>query len=97
VGQDVAVRRKQGFTVPVERWLANRWSSALGDLTGGTLLETEGWVAAGKLRPAVEQAKANGLVPVQIWNLLVMERWLQRRKAASVSSSKYDLAATRNF
>ncbi len=97
VGQEVAVRRKQGFTVPVERWLANRWSSALTDLTGGTLLEREGWIAPGRLRPAVEQAMASGLVPVQIWNLLVLERWLRRRRATIAPVKANDLAAAGNL
>ena len=97
VGQDVAVRRKQGFTVPVERWLANRWSSALSGLTGATLLEKEGWVAPSRLRPAVERAKANGLVPVQIWNLLVLERWLERRHGSGSSLSTQELAVSQNL
>jgi len=36
---DVAFRKKQGFTVPVERWLADRWSAMLDRLGEDTILE----------------------------------------------------------
>ena len=79
VGPEVARRRKQGFTVPVERWLATRWSSALDCLEKPTLLEKQGWIQKDKLGKAMDAAKRSGAVPVQIWYLLMLERWLERR------------------
>ncbi len=79
VSPRVAARGKQGFTVPVERWLAKRWRSSLDLLARPTLLERVGWIQAGRMKPAVEQAEREGLLPVQLWYLLILERWLERR------------------
>ena len=82
VGEAVAVRKKQGFTVPVERLLAGKWSSELNRLKGTTLLEREGWIRRGQLAGAVEEAVRRGSAPLQLWYLLILERWLQRGKPA---------------
>jgi asparagine synthase (glutamine-hydrolysing) len=79
VGENVANRRKKGFTVPVERWLAERWAGALDDLTGKTELERQGWIRPGSLAGPVREARERGLVPTQLWYLLVLEKWLQRQ------------------
>jgi asparagine synthase (glutamine-hydrolysing) len=79
VGMETAARRKQGFSIPVERWLAGKWSSALATLEGPTLLERDGWIAPGRLHPALEAARRDGAIPVQLWRLLILERWLASR------------------
>jgi asparagine synthase (glutamine-hydrolysing) len=81
VGPEAASRQKQGFTVPVERWLANRWSGMLDCLQGETHLEREGFVRPGSLREPVRQAIRNQWVPQQIWHLLVLEHWLEKNAA----------------
>ena len=79
VGPGVAARRKQGFTVPVERWLAKSWQPQLECLSGGgSCLESEGWIARGKLHGAVQKAIASGRAPLQMWSLIVLEQWLRR-------------------
>ncbi len=79
LGPQVAFRRKQGFTVPVERWLAERWRGALTSLREQSRLEREGWLAPGSLRPAIDQALAAQHVPLQLWFVLAMENWLAMR------------------
>jgi asparagine synthase (glutamine-hydrolysing) len=80
VGPAVAARRKQGFTVPVERWLATTWRPQLERLTSGmTRLESEGFIAPGKLSGAVAGALERGRAPRQIWSLIVLEQWLRAR------------------
>ena len=79
VGIKEANRRKRGFSVPVERWLAGRWSPALDCLNGPTLLEKQGWIAPGRLGACIDSGKRSGVVPVQIWRLLILERWLESR------------------
>jgi asparagine synthase (glutamine-hydrolysing) len=76
VGPAVASRRKQGFTVPSERWLAERWSGMLDSLRGDTQLERQGWIRRGALEAPLRDALARKWVPPQIWNLLVLEHWL---------------------
>jgi asparagine synthase (glutamine-hydrolysing) len=87
VGPEVASRRKQGFTVPVERWLATSWKPQLECLSsGGSLLELEGWIAPGKLSAAVQKAVGQGRAPLQIWSLIVLEQWLQQNGSAVASA-----------
>jgi asparagine synthase (glutamine-hydrolysing) len=78
LGQPIATRRKQGFTVPSERWLADRWSGMLDRLNGDTRLERDGWIRPGALRAPLREALDRRWVPVQLWNLLVLEHWLER-------------------
>ena len=80
LNRETAQRPKQGFTVPVERWLATRWSAMLDCLQGGTLLEREGWIRPGSLSGPIAEAKREGEVPVQIWRLLVLESWLEKQR-----------------
>lgn len=90
LNRETAQRPKQGFVVPVERWLATRWSAMLERLQGGTILEREGWIAPGSLSAPIQEAKRKGEVPLQIWRLLVLESWLekQRRPASNAASGK---------
>jgi asparagine synthase (glutamine-hydrolysing) len=78
VSPETASRPKQGFTVPVERWLATRWSGMLDRLRGETRLERAGWIRPGSLAEPVRQAVAGQWAPVQIWHLLVLEHWLEK-------------------
>jgi asparagine synthase (glutamine-hydrolysing) len=87
LGDEIAFRRKQGFTIPVETWLAGRWRDSLERLADGNLLEREGWVRPGSLRPILGPALAAGRVPVQWWRLLVLNRWLERQGGAVSASS----------
>jgi asparagine synthase (glutamine-hydrolysing) len=79
VGPEVASRRKQGFLVPVERWLADRWRNLLDELLGDTRLEQEGWIRGAALTQCVRAAIHDQWIPLQLWRLLVLEHWLQRR------------------
>jgi asparagine synthase (glutamine-hydrolysing) len=80
IGPELAFRKKRGFTVPVEQWLAERWSGMLGRLSGGSALEREGWVRPASLEKPLRDAAAKGRVPVQLWRLLVLDHWLERRR-----------------
>jgi asparagine synthase (glutamine-hydrolysing) len=78
VGAEIAARPKQGFTIPVEQWLASHWSAALQEISQESLLEQSGWIRSGGLGSAVERALAARSVPKQLWYLLVLEHWLRR-------------------
>ena len=87
LNRETAQRPKQGFVVPVERWLATRWSAMLDRLEGGTLLEREGWIAPGSLAAPIQEAKRRGEVPLQIWRLLVLESWLEKQRQPAPTPS----------
>jgi asparagine synthase (glutamine-hydrolysing) len=76
IGAQVAKRPKRGFTVPVERWLSERWISSLDSLRGDTELVREGWIRREALDAAVAEALTANRVPVQLWYVLVLEHWL---------------------
>ena len=83
VGTEAATRRKQGFTVPGERWLAGKWRGMLDRLSGDTLLEREHWIRPGSLTEPVREAIANQWIPPQLWHLLVLEHWLEKNSTAT--------------
>jgi asparagine synthase (glutamine-hydrolysing) len=82
LGPAIASRPKRGFTVPVERWLAGKWSGALDRLTQPTELERQGWVRKGSLHRPIADARARQWIPTQLWFLLILEHWLGRQSAA---------------
>jgi asparagine synthase (glutamine-hydrolysing) len=76
-------RVKRGFTVPVEDWLAERWSSSLDILTGTTELERQGWIRPGALPKLIADCRRNRSVPTSVWYMLVLEHWLERSAVAA--------------
>lgn len=79
IGPDVAARRKQGFTIPAEKWLLTHWRDSFERLRSDTLLESEGWIRKGAIAPEVDKALRAEAVPKQLWYLLVLENWLQHQ------------------
>jgi asparagine synthase (glutamine-hydrolysing) len=82
VSPEVAVRRKQGFTIPVEKWLTGHWSEALDGLQDQSLLEREGWLRPGALRAFVQRSRIAGRAPTQLWFLVVLEHWLRANSSS---------------
>ena len=80
-GPEVAFRPKQGFTIPVEKWLAAGQGSHLRALKNGTLLVREGWMEGKALSAAVDEAIAQGELSKQLWHTLVFESWLRRTRS----------------
>jgi len=87
IGEEAAFRKKQGFTIPVEKWLATRWSGALQEIAGGGMLEDDGWIRPGALRGPIQDGIKNQRLPVQLWYLLVLEHWLQSTAAVPVPAA----------
>jgi asparagine synthase (glutamine-hydrolysing) len=94
IGSRVAFRKKQGFTIPVEKWLVREWRESFRTFESRTLLEDQGWVTPGCPRKLVTEALAAGSAPVQLWYLLVLEMWL-RKQARNVPAGTHAGAALR--
>ncbi len=82
LGETIANRPKRGFTIPVERWLAAQWRGNLEQLGPGSLVAEQGWIQGDKLHNVVASTIARGHVPIQIWQLLVLENWLTKFSVA---------------
>ena len=93
IGVQVASRRKRGFTIPAERWMLTKWGAAIAEITSESLLERNGWLRRGALRSAFVEAKSRGLAPVQLWFLLVLERWMRYDAQASPVVHEESLAS----
>jgi asparagine synthase (glutamine-hydrolysing) len=81
LGPEIADRRKQGFTIPVARWLPTVWKPQLERLLENPILEQQGWLQRGSLRPAVQKAIAGQRAPEQLWFLVVLEEWLRNHSS----------------
>jgi len=80
IGPATASRSKQGFRVPVEKWLAGPWRRDLDVLQSGTLVEREGYIQGPALRAEIDRAIAAGGASEQLWYVAVLERWLQSQR-----------------
>jgi len=82
IGSSTASRSKQGFRVPVEKWLAGPWRKDLEVLQSGTLVEREGYIRGPALRAEIDSAIAAGGASDQLWYIAVLERWLHSQQAS---------------
>jgi asparagine synthase (glutamine-hydrolysing) len=78
IGESVALGKKRGFNIPVQRWLNGRWRKTLIDVLDGSLLEKEGWINAGAAVQLLD--KSLNWAPRQLWFILVLESWLRSEK-----------------
>jgi asparagine synthase (glutamine-hydrolysing) len=80
IGAAVARRRKRGFGIPVQRWIATRWRSSVEAILRDSLLEKEGWIRRGSAITRLDAVPVEGLAPVQLWYLVVLESWLRHER-----------------
>ena len=78
ISPEVALRKKQGFTVPVERWLAGPWLESFRAMAADSVLEKQGWLSAGALARCAEEVKQSARATRQVWFLMVLETWMRR-------------------
>ncbi|HST20004.1 MAG TPA: asparagine synthase (glutamine-hydrolyzing) [Blastocatellia bacterium] len=83
IGERVASGRKRGFGIPVQRWLAGRWRSAVEDSFRDSLLEREGWLRSDAILVQLEKAAQQGWASNQLWYSFVLETWLRREREQS--------------
>jgi asparagine synthase (glutamine-hydrolysing) len=77
ISPEVARRRKQGFTVPIEKWMASDWSGVLDRLRNGSMLVRDGWLRPDSWNRSLPQLLATPPLPTQVWFLVVLENWMR--------------------
>ena len=80
IGPQVAGRRKQGFGIPVQRWMAGRWWPCVAATLGESSLAGEGWIDPRAMRARLEQGRARGQVPLLLWYVFVLEAYLRHAR-----------------
>jgi asparagine synthase (glutamine-hydrolysing) len=80
IGPQVAYARKQGFTVPVEVWMGQRWRDRVATSLSESLLVEQGWIDGAALRQEVAMARRRGRASRRLWYLWVLEEWLRTER-----------------
>jgi len=86
IGERVAVGRKRGFGIPVQRWLAGKWRERVAASFRDGLLAGEGWLHADGLLAELHKASEAGIAPNQLWYSYVLESWLRHERQAATES-----------
>jgi len=84
IGERLARGRKRGFTIPVNRWLAGRWRSALTNLLDNAIADREGWINSRAVLKQLDVAAEKGWAPNQFWYIFVLESWLRHEQVSPV-------------
>ncbi len=77
IAPELAAAKKQGFGVPVQRWLVGKWKSNFVEMMRDSMLERGGWIKSANVVKMLENAKQKNWSPRQLWFILVFEAWLR--------------------
>ncbi|MGB7201535.1 MAG: asparagine synthase (glutamine-hydrolyzing) [Pyrinomonadaceae bacterium] len=77
IGPELAAAKKQGFGVPVQRWLTREWKNSYVETMRNSLLGKEGWIDSGRAINLLLASEKSGWAPRQAWFILVFENWLR--------------------
>ncbi len=77
LGFGISARRKRGFRIPAERWLASHWLARAEQAFGDSILAREGWIDARNALAELRGSALRGAAPAELWNIFVLESWLQ--------------------
>ncbi len=78
MGNVVADRKKRGFTIPIEKWLAQHGQRELRALGSDSAICRQGWIDGAALKACVDDSLAKQSVARQVWYLLVLNAWLEK-------------------
>ncbi len=80
IGEDLAKGKKQGFIIPVQKWLTEHWKDNFVEVLENSLLEKEGWINAKSAINLLENSISKNWSPRQLWFIFVLESWLRFEK-----------------
>lgn len=92
IGERVALGRKRGFTIPVERWITGKWRREVETTLRNSLLEKEGWIRPGSALRWLEKSGQTGCAPKQLWYLFVLESWLKNERKTAIVTNEIESA-----
>jgi asparagine synthase (glutamine-hydrolysing) len=75
---DIVHRPKQGFMMPLERWLARELAPDIAAALGPDGLQRRGIVRPEAIRRMIAEHHAGRNRSMRLWVLLILERWLER-------------------
>ena len=76
ISDRVAKGRKRGFVIPLKAWLQGPWSDQVTTLFSNSVLATDGWINPKRL---LEWRATEEFSGSHLWNLVVLEYWLQHQ------------------
>ncbi len=77
IGERLASGKKQGFIIPVQKWLSGHWRKHFVELLRDSLIEKEGWINVPSALELLENSIEKNQVPRQLWFIFVLESWLR--------------------
>jgi asparagine synthase (glutamine-hydrolysing) len=78
IGLAIGSRKKRGFRIPAQRWLARHWLARGEQAFQNSMLARDGWIDAENALAELRRAAQAGEASEALWNLFVIESWLQR-------------------
>src|SRR6184192_761960 len=88
IGKRIAAGRKHGFSIPVARWLVERWLPQVEATMRESRLAAQGWIRSEAVQAELAASARRGWAPRQLWYLFVLESWVraeEHQRAACVS------------
>jgi len=76
----VSRRRKRGFGIPVQRWIAGRWRKCVEATLRNSILEKEGWIRSDPVLDQLALAAHRGQASDQLWYIFVLESWVRHEQ-----------------
>lgn len=80
IGERLASGKKQGFIIPVQKWLTGHWRKHFTELLRDSLAEKEGWINVQPVLELLENSIEKNRAPRQLWFIFVLESWLRFEK-----------------
>lgn len=80
IGEKLASGKKQGFVIPVQKWLTEHWKTHFVELMSNSILEKEGWINVKSALKLLENSIPKNWSPRQLWFIFVLESWLRFEK-----------------
>lgn len=83
IGGDLADAKKQGFIIPVQKWLTGHWRKIFEETMRDSILMREDLIDTDAALRLLDRTAKSGWAPRQLWFIFVLESWLRRERGLS--------------